>query len=551
MKVFSKSISAGLFFASLVVVYIQCTSSVAVAATSTFSASKTLNPNPGFYGCGLAGEDAFKAGAKMLDPATHLPSNDDTRKWWDALRATNKYGPDQKGLISFWDWSLSPQDVTTLSPQIMFMPELWGVSRPDDGSVEAPEANEPGNDPQLKYAAISDIAMAANEPDMGGFCMDNEPQGISGWFGHCSQPCIENDPPVDLNKGGASTCPIPTAGTKGVDFIKSKKWLPCYTKGTLGPTGAPLEDDIYCCGCGWNTEATGVGFWPVGGNDCRVNRTECDTEHQKGCAIWTAQPLANLFPANMPPCSAEIPTDGKPTCTAQGPQGKPSQGETCMNSLVNWSNKQYAGYMQGKGYQYLSTPLFAVNMNFMIGWMQHACGTSCDPATLCKDEHHQCTNPDDLKQLMGCGCPTHLAFHYYGTGCEGITQDPNYFKDLKHKVDVSKNLMETYPHLRGTIVNEIGVLQGTDTSPNCQNLVTFLETALNILVHARTEDGRSVIAGLNWFNLPGDGGTYDLRLYDDDGAVNKLGHAYQDTCTKAIQDGWGVKGSGPTSSLVI
>merc|ERR1712045_876479 len=43
-------------------------------------------------------------------------------------------------------------------------------------------------------------------------------------------------------------------------------------------------------------------------------------------------------------------------------------------------------------------------------------------------------------------------------------------------------------------------------------------------------DGRPVVAAFSWFNEDMAGGTYNLRLFDDDGSVNALGRAYMNAC---------------------
>jgi len=44
-----------------------------------------------------------------------------------------------------------------------------------------------------------------------------------------------------------------------------------------------------------------------------------------------------------------------------------------------------------------------------------------------------------------------------------------------------------------------------------------------------------VLKGFSWFNEKEAGGTYNLKLQDEDGTVNKLGHSYISACTKWAQ----------------
>merc|ERR1719454_485459 len=68
----------------------------------------------------------------------------------------------------------------------------------------------------------------------------------------------------------------------------------------------------------------------------------------------------------------------------------------------------------------------------------------------------------------------------------------------------------------------------SDELPN--GLATFLEKVMDMVMSARTSDGRPVVAAFSWFNEDMAGGTYNLRLFDDDGRVNSLGQAYLKKC---------------------
>mmetsp|Transcript_16743 Transcript_16743/g.47494 ORF Transcript_16743/g.47494 Transcript_16743/m.47494 type:complete len:123 (+) Transcript_16743:568-936(+) len=115
--------------------------------------------------------------------------------------------------------------------------------------------------------------------------------------------------------------------------------------------------------------------------------------------------------------------------------------------------------------------------------------------------------------------------------------------------------MEDYPFVQGAIINEVGMLnfafsaigepdtgkypaekQPGHTCPRTAELpngmATFLEKIMDIVIEAKTSDGREVVKGFSWFNQDSVGGTYDLRLQGDDGRINELGEAYIAGCSK-------------------
>lgn len=177
-----------------------------------------------------------------------------------------------------------------------------------------------------------------------------------------------------------------------------------------------------------------------------------------------------------------------------------------------------------KGYRFLSTPLVAWNMDWLRSFVQHACDGCSD---------------------VSCGCPTHLGWHFYGNDCRPISAGG--YDDFQRKLDASKDLMEEFPHLKGAIVNEVGMLNcegddcqypadlqpghtcpATDEMPN--GLASFVETLLDMSSKAVTSDGRHVVKGLSWFNEDSVGGTYDIRITDDSGNLNSIGEAYIRGC---------------------
>lgn len=255
----------------------------------------------------------------------------------------------------------------------------------------------------------------------------------------------------------------------------------------LDPTPAdPLPNGH--CNCWEFSHATGAGFWPLEG------------------------------------CSGDQPLPGAYTDPA------------CMSVILDdW--KQTAMTASKKGYKYMTTPLVAVNMD----WIEAFLTVACDG---CSD--------------VSCGCPTHIGWHFYAADCRPT--ELGGYNDFKAKLDRSKQIMEKFPHLLGAIVNEVGMLncnqQGggvcipngsdqkypandqpdhacpvTDELPN--GLGTFVEQLLDMVIATgQTTDGRSVVSSFSWFNENMAGGTYNLQLFNTDGSVNAVGDAYIAACQK-------------------
>merc|ERR1719469_840474 len=96
-----------------------------------------------------------------------------------------------------------------------------------------------------------------------------------------------------------------------------------------------------------------------------------------------------------------------------------------------------------KGYKYTTTPLFAFNMDYMRAYIEVACAT-------CQD--------------VSCGCPSHLAWHFYASDCR--PEELGGYDDFQNKLDASAKLMEDYPFLKGAIVNEVGMLNCYQDGPD-------------------------------------------------------------------------------------
>jgi len=203
--------------------------------------------------------------------------------------------------------------------------------------------------------------------------------------------------------------------------------------------------------------------------------------------------------------------------------------------------KETAALSVAKGYKYLTTPLVAVKLDYIDSFLTHACAECLD---------------------VSCGCPTHIGWHYYGNDC--LAEGPSGYDDFQNKLDQTVALMEKWPHLLGAIVNEVGMLNCGMATPDaicipngpdqhypaldqpdhmCPNtehlpngLATFVTELLRRVGLAKTRDGRRAIAHFTWFNQNMDGGTYNLRLFNDDGSINKVGEAYMEACEAWYMD---------------
>jgi len=220
----------------------------------------------------------------------------------------------------------------------------------------------------------------------------------------------------------------------------------------------------------------------------------------------------------------------------QDPQPLPTMWDDkiCTREVMNaW--KVTSAIAVKKGYKFLSTPLVASNMS----WLRSFVKTACDG---CSD--------------VSCGCPTHIAWHFYANDCRPV--ELGGYAGFQDKLDQSKAIMEEFPHIKGAIVNEIGMLNcvmeapdfacvpngpgqkypanqqpdnscpSTDELPN--GMGSFLEKLMDMVAEAKTSDGRRVVKSVAWFNENQSGGTYDLRLFDDSGAVNHVGESYIKGC---------------------
>jgi len=240
------------------------------------------------------------------------------------------------------------------------------------------------------------------------------------------------------------------------------------------------------CNCWQHSYASGVGFWPVQG---------CSAE----------QPLPSLF-----------------------------DDAVCVDRIMdNW--RQTAAIASRKGYKYLSTPLVAVDIGYARKFIERACA-ECHDAS--------------------CGCPVYVGFHFYAFDCQPEATG-GYDAFRKRLADVAA-VMEDYPFVKGAIINEVGMLNcaSDPDKPICvpnngdfpaingpnhgcppnkelpNGLASFMDKLFDIMLAAKTLDGRPVVKGFSWFNEHEAGGTYNLELFDRDGSVNELGEAYIRGCSR-------------------
>jgi len=240
------------------------------------------------------------------------------------------------------------------------------------------------------------------------------------------------------------------------------------------------------CNCWQHSYASGVGFWPV-----------------KGCKA--EQPLPSLW-----------------------------QEEACVDRVMDaW--KQTAASAVRKGYKYLSTPLVAVDIDYNRKFIAKACAE-------CHD--------------ISCGCPVYVGFHFYAFDCQ--PEATGAYKTFKKRLQDVASIMEDYPFVKGAIINEVGMLNcGSDPDkPICipdsgkypaskgpengcpvndelpNGLATFMDKLFEMMMAAKTKDGRAVVKGFSWFNENMAGGTYNLELFHANGTVNELGESYIRGCSK-------------------
>jgi len=284
-----------------------------------------------------------------------------------------------------------------------------------------------------------------------------------------------------------------------------------FCEGTEGYCSAPCSDDEVQAGeCPIAKDGMTKPYANAAGHcDCWSSSSATSAGYWSFGSCYNPQPLPSLWKDFTAPDRA------------------------CQKQVMDaW--KVTADVVHKKGYKFLTTPLVAGDMD----WLRHFVNASCAE---CHD--------------VSCGCPSHVAWHFYATDCRPI--ELGGYDDFKHKLEVTKELMRDFPFLKGAIVNEIGMLNcvfdddgmciangpnqkypaknypdhscpSTDELPN--GMGSFLEQIVTLASGAKTDDGRSVVKGFSWFNQNQVGATYDLRLLNDDGSINGLGQSYMTAC---------------------
>jgi hypothetical protein len=225
-----------------------------------------------------------------------------------------------------------------------------------------------------------------------------------------------------------------------------------------------------------------------------------------------------------------------------GPQPLPKMWDdpACITSVIaKWKLTAVSAFR--KGYKYLSTPLVAVDVDHAKKFIEAACE--------CVGGNCACTD-------VSCGCPVYIGVHFYAYDCRPV--EAGGYVDFQRKLQAVADVMETYPFVKGAIMNEVGMLNcaPVDEEPICvpnggqfpatadpdggcpnnvelpNGLATFVDKLFDLLLQSKTSDGRAVVKGFSWFNENMAGGTYNLQLFSTNGSVNKVGEAYIRGCER-------------------
>ncbi|CAE8740265.1 unnamed protein product [Polarella glacialis] len=419
------------------------------------------------WGCGLVGSIPGISQQGQTTP--------ETQRFIDALKVSSSLGK-----VTYWAWSLTNNQLAQpLSADFLFMPETWGA-----GPVQAQSLQKSG---WRSPSETATILLGMNEPDIRGMCMT---PGTAG----CSAPCTPqayeaNDCPVPAQPVHDGVMPARLAAKcQSIGLVRA---IPEKSHAVGGSGAHPGVNSRGQCRCGM---ASGVGFWSMAG--CNLH----------------SQPLPKLF---------HEPRD-----------------ENCISKIMqDW--RHTAAAATSMGYRYLSTPLIAGDVTYARHFIEEACG---------------CTGPGKCRCTDGsCGCPAYVGFHFYAFDCRPKTTPGFGYADFRDKLDKVARIMEDYPFVEGAIINEVGMLN--QAPPNAtsdaqqypaacfpdhacpQNeelpsgIVSFMDDLFDMVIKAKTKDGRSVVKGFSWFNEDQVGDTYNLQLFDN-GKVNQVGKAYMRNCAR-------------------
>eukprot|EP00930_Biecheleria_cincta_P059178 TRINITY_DN44930_c0_g1_i1.p1 TRINITY_DN44930_c0_g1~~TRINITY_DN44930_c0_g1_i1.p1 ORF type:complete len:663 (-),score=64.49 TRINITY_DN44930_c0_g1_i1:263-2191(-) len=212
---------------------------------------------------------------------------------------------------------------------------------------------------------------------------------------------------------------------------------------------------------------------------------------------------------------------------------------SCIHAVMHYWRETAKGAAKG-GYQFLSTPLVNWDLGWARSFIENAC--RCD-----RSGHCACTD-------VSCGCPTHVGMHWYSYDCQPYASG-GYYR-LSEQIKQVGEIMDDYPFILGAIINEIGILNclpGSDYSclPNSGNfpaacfennrcpanqeqpngMTSFIDEIFKRVIDAKSPRRQlPIVKGLSWFNMHGEGGTYDLALFENDGCVSDIGEAYMRNC---------------------
>jgi len=324
------------------------------------------------------------------------------------------------------------------------------------------------------------VRTAGQSPFLDSNCLESQAQMANVFLG-MNEPDIQGS--CMGNMFGTCVSPCTDAAVAANDCPTA--WL------DISSAAEPNSQGM--CNCWEHSQATGCGYWPVAG---------CNA----------LQPLMDLW----------------------------NQEQACIDTVMsNW--QQTARIAWTKGYKYLSTPLMAVSIDYAEKFIEHACG--------CQNGECACTDAE-------CGCPVYVGVHFYAFDCR--PQEAGGYTTFQERLSSVARLMEKYPFVKGAHVNEVGMLNcaPTEDDPICvpnggkypanavtdhgcpsndelpNGLATFVDELFDLVIQAKTMDGRSVVKSFAWFNIDSAGGTYNLRLFDEDGSINKVGEAYMSACQK-------------------
>ena len=250
-------------------------------------------------------------------------------------------------------------------------------------------------------------------------------------------------------------------------------------------------------------------------NDCTCfdwdAKKECKYD-VTGCGMWPVMAEGDCSSGDTAPFPYQCFGAQKLICDGQ------ASPETCCDAKCRTAAalnfNAFYREMGNRGYTYATAPLVASDLAFSQDIMAAA---GCDAP-----EVTRVTGNERLRK----GCPTHSAFHFYSTGCPEPGASIQGFKD---KVQAAKRLNSDF-NLAGAVVNELGSLDPESQPCAAENISGMMSELFEYL---QTEEAQGVVSQMVWFNQNKTGGTFDLRLVDDEAQkLTPLGEQYQRSCLK-------------------